>query len=170
MTVYIAACNHRTMVCRNISGMPWDAIPLLSFRSVVPAGAAALKRGICQHLQPDLPCPTPLPKIFLFSFGANQRPIPRCPAPPNEGRVMIVTKRRVRDAVDAAALSRERTAGPAQKPVSDALACERTALLPSSPTPGRMCTYRLKPLGERRVAYGKTVWSWHPLLVSSWRR
>jgi hypothetical protein len=83
---------------------------------------------------------------------------------------MIVTKRRVRDAVDAAVPSREAGAGPAARPVSDDLARERTAPLPSSPMLGRMCTCRLKPLGERRIAYGKTVWSWHPLLVSSWRR
>jgi hypothetical protein len=42
---------------------------------------------------------------------------------------MIVTKRRVRDAVDAAVPSREAGAGPAARPVSDDLARERTALL-----------------------------------------
>src|ERR1700748_609756 len=45
-----------------------------------------------------------------------------------------------------------------------------TALLPPSPGLERMCTCRLKPPGDERVAYGKTVWSWRPLLASSRRR
>jgi len=50
--------------------------------------------------------------------------------------------------VDAAASSRVSVAGRADE------ACERSTGVPTNGA----------------VAYGKAVWSWHPLLVSSWRR
>jgi len=71
---------------------------------------------------------SPYPKNITVFFGGKSAAYPRL-SRALKGRIMIVTKRRVRDAVDAAASSREAGAGPAARPVSDVLACERTALL-----------------------------------------
>jgi hypothetical protein len=85
----------------------------------------------------------------------------------SEGRVANVTDAG-QDAVDAAAsgAKRHRRAG---------IACERWtgARTNGVETPraesGGSHTVRRKVLAEV-AAYGKAVWSWHPLLVSSWRR
>jgi hypothetical protein len=76
---------------------------------------------------------------------------------PHEGRIRIV-RNAGRDAVDAAASAWTGIAGRAL-PVSDhPYADERRHSL-------------AEPFGEDRfAAYGKTVWAWHPLLMSSWRR
>jgi hypothetical protein len=60
--------------------------------------------------------------------------------------------------VDAAASSRGEIAGRAS------LVSDRTARRRTTPKPGEAFWRR------RVVADGKAVWSWHPLLVSSWRR
>jgi hypothetical protein len=65
----------------------------------------------------------------------------------HKGRIAIVTDAG-RDAVDAAASAREVMAGQAGS------ACERSN----------------GALTNNVFADGKAVWSWHPLLVSSWRR
>jgi hypothetical protein len=65
--------------------------------------------------------------------------------------VRVVTIRGVRVAVDAIAL---RARGIAGRPQALSWDCERLIRA------GRAAQF----------AYGKTVWSWHPWLVSSWRR
>jgi hypothetical protein len=78
------------------------------------------------------------------------------------------SRTRERDAVDAAAsgAKRHRRAG---------FACERwtgartNGVETPRAEPGGSHTVRRKVLVEV-AAYGKAVWSWHPLLVSSWRR
>ena len=86
-------------------------------------------------------------KIFYFTSRPNHF-YTHCIPSHSEGRFAIVTSVGW-DAVDAAALgvTRNRRAGWRK-------ARERFA---STQTNGAK-------------AYGKTVWSWHPLLMSSWRR
>ena len=89
----------------------------------------------------------PLAKnISLSPSGKSALPARAIP-PRQEGRFAIVTNAG-REAVDAAASSRVSVAGRADE------ACERSTGVPTNGA----------------VAYGKAVWSWHPLLVSSWRR
>jgi hypothetical protein len=84
-------------------------------------------------------------KYFAFAVGQINRT--SSPRPfPARGALAIVTNAGW-DAVDAAALARMVIAGRA-KLVSDKRRAGRTTLF----------------------AYGKTVWSWHPLLVSTPRR
>jgi hypothetical protein len=69
--------------------------------------------------------------------------------------------------VDAAALARKAIAGAG-------FACERLAGAQtngaSTPRPGLAgSTWSVEGLVEV-AAYGEVVWSWHPLLMSSWRR
>ena len=90
-------------------------------------------------------CQSPLEKIFLFSFDPNQWQIIAIPSR-TEGR-WPSSRTLGRVAVDAAALARNVIAGRAL-PVSDRRRARRTTL----------------------ASYGKTVWSRHPLLVSSRRR
>jgi hypothetical protein len=104
-------------------------------------------------LAPQLICPSgiflsiPLAKnISLSPSGKSALPARAIP-PRQEGRFAIVTNAG-REAVDAAASSRVSVAGRADE------ARERSTGVPTNGA----------------VAYGKTVWSWHPLLVSSWRR
>ena len=88
-------------------------------------------------------CPALLEKYFALAVGqisATTRPI----LSRKEGRIAIVTNAG-RDAVDAAASAREVIAGRSSR--------ERSARRTNG-----ACT-----------AYGKTVWSWHPWLVSSCR-
>jgi hypothetical protein len=54
--------------------------------------------------------------------------------------------------------------------VSEQRRAGRTALLPPSLKLRRKGTRPGEAFWRGRVAYGKTVWSWHPLLVSSRRR
>jgi hypothetical protein len=85
-------------------------------------------------------------KYFAFAVGQISATSSRHPTR-QEGRFAIVTNAG-REAVDAAASSRVSVAGRADE------ACERSTGVPTNGA----------------VAYGKAVWSWHPLLVSSWRR
>ena len=88
----------------------------------------------------------PLAKnISLSPSGKSALPARAIP-PRQEGRFAIVTNAG-REAVDAAASSRGNGAGRALS-VSDQTGAQTSDA----------------------VAYGKAVWSWHPLLVSSWRR
>ena len=99
-----------------------------------------------QRFQRDLGCPVLPSKINRFRRRANHL-YKLAPSHPKEGRLAIVTNARW-DAVDAAASARDVMAGQAGS------ACERSN-------------------GEQTngaCADGKAVWSWHPLLVSSWRR
>src|SRR5437016_10651640 len=91
-------------------------------------------------------CRVPFAKINLFAIDPNHS-YTRCRLVPHEGRLAIVTDAG-RDAVDAAALGVrwDRRAG-SSEPVSS-----------------------LRHADEQRYADGEVVWSWHPLLVSSWRR
>jgi hypothetical protein len=74
-----------------------------------PSHPCARKAEFVEAFQSDLPCLVPLSKIFLFTFDPNHLRIPSHPVP-REGRIMIVTNVG-RDAVDAAALSREGSQG-----------------------------------------------------------
>ena len=93
---------------------------------------------------------------FLSSPSAKNIPLlrrpksllyPRHPVP-LRGAFRDRHGRRARDAVDAAASGAHWQSQGGSWPVSDQAACRRQML----------------------VADGKAVWSWHPLLVSSWRR
>jgi len=77
-------------------------------------------------------------------------PFSRHPASSKRG-VRVVTIRGVRVAVDAMAL---RARGIAGRPQALSWGCERSIRA------GRAAQF----------AYGKSVWFWHPWLVSSWRR
>ena len=102
------------------------------------------RRKITEHRQRDLPCPALRKKYSAFAVG--QISSTSSPRPTRqEGRIAIVTNAGW-DAVDAAASARKVFAG--RSSVSGSRRAGRTAL----------------------VAYGKTVWSRHPLLVSSSRR
>jgi len=74
-----------------------------------------------------------------------------------------------RDAVDVAASGACRVGRAGFGPWAN------TARRRPAPMPGWTWVRRRAVPGEafwrrREAAYGKTVWSWHPLLVSSWRR
>jgi hypothetical protein len=56
------------------------------------------------------------------------------------------------------------------RPVSVSPARRRTALLSAFAYASADVHMPPRSLGDERVAYGKAVWSWHPLLVSSRRR
>jgi hypothetical protein len=85
------------------------------------------------------------PKIFSFRFDPNHFYI--FPVHPTEGRIAIVTDAGL-DAVDARALGRQSQSQGEMNLVSEMRRARRTTLF----------------------AYGKTVWSWHPLLMLSQRR
>jgi len=87
-----------------------------------------------------------LSKIFLFARDPNHIHILPVSSL-NEGRIAIVTDVGW-DAVDAAASARNR--------------CCRAGL--------QACEQSNGAQTNGAEADGKTVWSWHPLLVSSWRR
>jgi hypothetical protein len=88
-------------------------------------------------------------KIFRFRFPRTVSSFP--PSRLMKRGVRVVTIRGVRDAVDAIAL---RARGIAGRPQALSWACERLIRA------GRAAQF----------AYGKSVWFWHPWLVSSWRR
>ena len=67
---------------------------------------AARKGGFVEAFQGDLPCPVSFEKIILFSSDPNHRRIPRRLVPAQRG-VGHRHERWARDAVDAAASSRE---------------------------------------------------------------
>jgi hypothetical protein len=111
-------------------------------------------------------CPAPFQKIFRWSRRANQRYRSRRPARERgvsrSSRTRVgmrwTRQRRARQVCSQGgiAVSEQRRAG-------------RTALLPNSPKLRRKGTRPGEACWRRRVAYGKTVWSRHPLLVSSCR-
>jgi hypothetical protein len=88
-------------------------------------------------------------KIFRFRFPRTVSSFP--PSRLMKRGVRVVTIRGVRDAVDAIAL---RARGIAGRPQALSWGCERLIRA------GRAAQF----------AYGKSVWFWHPWLVSSWRR
>ena len=107
--------------------------------------SAARSSQFVEPDQSDATRPASSEKINRFRLRPNHRYHSARP-PRQEGRIAIVTNAGW-DAVDAAALARKVVAGRILS-VSDRPARRRTALF----------------------AYGKTVWFWHPLLVSSRRR
>jgi hypothetical protein len=118
----------------------------------------------------DLPCPALSSKIFSFPPDPNHLHVRRRPTP-HEGRIAIVTDAG-RDAVDAAASGArsDRRAG-SHEPVSDQSAQTNGAASGFAKAKARRAgTKPGEASWRRRVADGKAVWFWHPLLVSSWRR
>ena len=89
-------------------------------------------------------CQAPRTKIFLFSNNPNQWQIIAIPS--LERGVGPSSRTLGRVAVDAAAL---RAQGDRRAVIRERFTARKTSDI---------------------AAYGKTVWSWHPLLVSSWRR
>src|SRR5258705_12475479 len=117
---------------------------LLTMRVYGPTGFA---RGgkVLQSFQADLPGPVLREKRILFSHDANQSYKSRHPGP-QEGRIAIVTN-----------------VGPGCGGRESAGRVMRIA--------GRVSRERFRACQTNgAVAYGKTVWSWHPWLVSSRRR
>jgi hypothetical protein len=88
-------------------------------------------------------------KIFRFRFPRTVSSF--APSRLMKRGVRVVTIRGVRDAVDAIAL---RARGIAGRPQALSWGCERL----------------IRAGRAAQLAYGKSVWFWHPWLVSSWRR
>ena len=94
----------------------------------------------------DLPCPAPFAKIFPFSLDPNQIYNPRCPTPQR--------------GVSRSSRTRGGMRWTRQRRARDVMA-------------GRVdetCERSNGALTNEVAADGEAVWSWHPLLVSSWRR
>ena len=126
--------------------------------------AAAPMRDFLQHLQADLPRPASPAKIFRFVSTANHPYNARHPVP-EEGR-WPSSRTLGRVAVDAAAsgaggvrraVIRERT----RRADERRLNAFARSLVGGTGWPNGLA---------EEAAYGKTVWFWHPWLVSSWRR
>jgi hypothetical protein len=117
-----------------------------------------------QQLQADLPRPASTAKIFCFVTDPNH-PYNSCHPVLRRGALAIVTNVGTgcggRGSVGASSVSRagfrERTRRADER---------RLNAFARSLAGG---TGWLNGLAEE-AAYGKTVWSWHPWLVSSWRR
>ena len=108
-------------------------------------GRHARKIDFLQRLQRDLAGPASIEKIYFFAANPNHPYNSRHPVPV-EGR-WPSSRTLGRVAVDAAA--------------SGAWSCSQGGLRSVS-------QHNVRTTGAE--AYGKAVWSWHPLLVSSWRR
>ena len=102
------------------------------------------RRKITEHRQRDLPCPALLQKIIRFRRRANQfyQLAPSFPCKRGVSR-----SSRTREGMRWTRQRRRASAFTGRSPVSELRRAGRTAL----------------------VAYGKTVWSRHPLLVPSCR-
>jgi hypothetical protein len=119
-------------------------------------GACAPNGEFPEPDQRDLPCPVLLPKIFRFARRANQNYKLRRPVL-LRGALAIVTNVGAGCGGRGSVGCGTRLQG--GLPVSNRHHARRT-----TPKPG-------EAFWRRRVAvYGKTVWSWHPLLVLNRRR
>jgi hypothetical protein len=117
------------------------------------------------QLQTDLPCPVSVAKIFRFATDPNHSYNSRHPVP-REGR-WPSSRTLGRVAVDAAASGAKGVRRAVIRERSTAR--RRTALKRLRQIFGWPALGWLKFLAEE-AAYGKTVWSWRPWLVSSRRR
>ncbi len=125
-----------------------------------------------QAIQPDLPVHPSPQKHSASPESPNHPYIPRRPVP-IRGALAIVTNVGTgcggRGSVGRGRGSQGGFPLRNARERSSRRADERRCFPPSLKSQ-RTCTCRRRPLGEKRVAYGKAVWSWHPLLVSSRRR
>ncbi len=127
----------------------------------------AANHHFLQCNQADLPCPLSTPKnnplLIVRKSAAYSRGLI-----PHEGRVMIVTNVGMRCG-GRGSVGCARNRGAAFGRVSDQPAHGRTMLLRSRQRVAG-CAHAGKASWRRLFAYGEAVWSWRPLLASSWRR
>jgi hypothetical protein len=121
---------------------------------------------ICPSGKSAKSCPAPSQKIFRFRRRANQFYQLAPSHPGKRGGSRVVTDAGW-DAVDAAALARMESQGGFSRERSTGARTNGA----STPRPKTRRTAHgpLRTLAEV-AAYGEVVWSWHPLLMSSWRR
>jgi hypothetical protein len=121
-------------------------------------------RDFLPQLQADLPCPASAAKIFRFVTDPNH-PYNSCHPVLRRGALAIVTNVGTgcggRGSVGASSVSRAGFRERARRADERRLNAFARSLAGG--------TGWLNGLVEE-AAYGKTVWSWHPWLVSSWRR
>jgi hypothetical protein len=121
-------------------------------------------RDFLQQLQADLPRPASTAKIFRFVKDPNH-PYNSCHPVLRRGALAIVTNVGTgcggRGSVGARSVSRAGFRERARRADERRLNAFARSLAGG--------TGWLNGLVEE-AAYGKTVWSWHPWLVSSWRR
>jgi hypothetical protein len=139
--------------------------PTGQINDYAPLAGPSMKAVILPDGQIKKSCPALPKKIFLFSFDPNHPHIDA--VSPHRGAYRDRHGRGMgcggRGSVGAKRQSQGRL------PVSERPARGRTALLLSSLKLRRTGTKPGEASWRRRVAYGKTVWSRHPLLVPSCR-
>jgi hypothetical protein len=124
-------------------------------RSDIARIPADLRHTECPSGKSPKTCPAPLRKIFRFPRRANQR---YQLAPSFPGKRGVSRSSRTREGMRWTRQRRRAEVSQGGFVVSEQQRAGRTA-----PKPGEASWRR------RVAAYGKTVWSWHPLLVSSCR-